>query len=56
MKDGTKNIIAACILAIGIIISAIIYTNSNRYVYDSPFIIDKITGDVRIQKDPRSIK
>lgn len=31
MKDGTKNIIAACILAFGLILSTFIYAYSNRY-------------------------
>lgn len=31
MKDGTKNIIAACILALGLIIASCIYAFSNRY-------------------------
>lgn len=31
MKDGTKNIIAACVLAFGLIVSSIIYAISTRY-------------------------
>jgi len=31
MKDGTRNIIAACILAFGLIVSSIIFAYSNRY-------------------------
>lgn len=50
MKDGTKNIIAACILTLGIIVAVLIYVNSTRYEYHKVYLsnekvkIDKITG------------
>lgn len=44
MKDGTKNIIAAFILAVGIVVSAIIYAYSNRYEVDDNYRTDKWTG------------
>lgn len=31
MKDGNKNIIAACILAFGLIVASIFYAFANRY-------------------------
>lgn len=33
MKDGNRNIIAACILAFGLIFSVYIYVASQRYEY-----------------------
>ncbi len=34
MKDGTKNIIAACILMIGLIVAGFLYAFANRYEID----------------------
>ena len=47
MKDGTKNIIAACILAVGLIVSTLIYAYSTRYELTTGAYgrkIDKWTG------------
>lgn len=47
MRDLNKNIIAACILALGLIISTTIYAYSNRYeiiVSERIIKVDKWTG------------
>lgn len=49
MKEGTKNIIAACILALGMIFSVYIYVSTQRYEYKtimggSSYRTDKWTG------------
>lgn len=44
MKDSTKNIIAACIIALGLIISTIIYAYSTRYQIEKFVRIDKWKG------------
>ena len=44
MKNGTKNIIAACILGISLIISSFIFAYSNRYEVDANYRTDKWTG------------
>lgn len=51
MKDGTKNIIAACILVLGLILSTIIYAYSNRHeivrIPDSGiYRVDKWNGTI----------
>jgi len=52
MKNGTKNIIAACILAFGLIFSVYIYIASQRYEYSfyngNKVTKDKWTGDLII--------
>lgn len=50
MKDGTKNIIAACILALGMIVASIIYAYSSRYTVDMPLRIDKWKGTYQQMK------
>lgn len=47
MKDGTKNIIAACILALGMIFSTYLYVSAYRYEIDKPYRIDKWTGTAK---------
>ena len=56
MKDATKNIIAACILAVGLIISTVIYAYSNRYSvehrdYSKPVRFDKWNGTYQFMKE-----
>lgn len=54
MKDGSKNIIAATIITLGLIISMIIYAFSTRYVIVDdtyPKRCDKWTGNYEYMKD-----
>ena len=48
MKEGTKNIIAACILAFGMILCAVIFAYSSRYEivshYPYKYRVDRWTG------------
>ena len=46
--NGTKNIIAASILGLSIIIAAFIYAYSNRYYIDGLKRIDRWTGKVAL--------
>lgn len=48
MSDNTRNIIIACIIATGLILSTIIYAFSTRYVIDKPIRIDKWTGTYQV--------
>lgn len=52
MKNGTKNIIAACIIAVGLIAVSYTYVEMNRYYFlnEGSRIIrtDKWTGEILV--------
>lgn len=50
MTDNTRNIIIACIITSGLILSTIIYAFSTRYVIDKPIRIDRWTGTYQMIK------
>lgn len=50
MTDNTRNIIIACIVTSGLILSTIIYAFSTRYVIDKPIRIDRWTGTYQMIK------
>lgn len=49
MKEGTKNIIAALIIGISLIVAVTIYVYSERYVINNngSARIDRWTGDIK---------
>ena len=47
MKEGTKNIIATIIIALGLIIASGIYAYSQRYEIEKNTIKDKWTGTMK---------
>jgi len=53
LKDGTKNIIAALILAFGLILASFIYAYANRYSVDMPLRIDKWNGTYQVMVEKK---